>query len=335
MDSKVFIIAEIGVNHNGSIALAKKMIEAAADAGADAVKIQTFITEKLVAHNAEKAEYQKEASAGDETQYAMLKRLELDIDAHRELIASCRARGVAFISAPFDLESIDLLVSLGVEIIKVPSGEITNLPYLRKIGGLGKRLIISTGMADLSETGAALAVLNAAGTPNENITVLHCNTEYPTPMEDVNLRAMLTISDAFPDVKVGYSDHTLGSEVSVAAVALGGSVIEKHFTLDKEQEGPDHKASMEPGEFGSMVQAIRNIEKALGHGIKEPSPSEMKNLPIARKNIVAAVPIFAGEVFTESNLAVKRTGREGVSPMRWDDIIGTRAQKDYQPDEMI
>lgn len=335
MDSRIFIIAEIGVNHNGSIALAKKLVEAAADSGADAVKFQTFVTEKLVVQNVEKAEYQKETGPADESQYDMLKRLELDIDAHRELVAFCRDRGIEFISAPFDLASIDLLDSLGLESIKIPSGEITNLPYLRKIGGLGKRLILSTGMADLSETGAALTVLNDAGTRNENITVLHCNTEYPTPMEDVNLTAMLTIRETFPGIRVGYSDHTLGREVPVAAAALGATIIEKHFTLDKEQDGPDHKASMEPGAFGSMVRAVRNIERALGDGVKQPSPSELKNLPIARKNIVAATAIAAGEVFTEDNLAVKRADRAGITPMRWDEIIGSRAQKDYQPDEVI
>jgi N,N'-diacetyllegionaminate synthase len=257
----------------------------------------------------------------------------LDQCAHKELIAYCRQKGIIFLSTPFDLESIDLLNDLGLKIVKIPSGEITNLPYLRKIGGLKKKLILSTGMADLQEIGDALKILTGAGTPKENITVLHCNTEYPTPMEDVNLRAMLTIRDTF-DVKVGYSDHTLGIEVPIAAVALGASVIEKHFTLDANMKGPDHKASLEPDSLRAMVEAIRNIEKMLGDGLKGPSPSELKNMPIVRKSIVAAKDIKKGECFSAANLAVKRPGT-GISPMEWDEVVGQAAKNNFKEDEVI
>jgi len=335
MTSKLFIVAEIGVNHNGSVSLAKKLIESAAEAGADAVKFQTFVTAELAVCRANKAEYQKAAGSAGENQYDMLKRLELPFAAHVELFDYCKTRGVEFISAPFDLESINMLVSLGVEILKIPSSEITNLPYLRRIGSLNKRLILSTGMADIREVGNALAVLNDAGTMHERITVLHCNTAYPTPMEDVNLRAMVTLREAFAGIRVGYSDHTLGCEVPVAAAALGAAVIEKHFTLDKDMEGPDHSASMEPAAFSQMVHMVRNIETALGDGRKKPSPSELKNIPIARKSIVAAEKIAAGDVFTEKNLAVKRTNDEGISPMRWDEIIGMPAGREFKKDEVI
>jgi len=264
----------------------------------------------------------------------MIKRLQLNADDHRELIAYCRQKDIQFLSTPFDLESIDLLHDLGLETFKIPSGEITNLPYLRKIGALKKEIIISTGMADLGEIEDALDVLMEAGTARENITILHCNTEYPTPFEDVNLRAMLTIKAAFPGIQVGYSDHTSGIEVPIAAAALGATVIEKHFTLDRNMEGPDHKASLEPHELEAMVHAIRNIEKALGDGIKKPSPSELKNKPIARKSIVAARHIRQGEAFTEENLTVKRPGT-GISPMRWDEALKMKAARNFNADEII
>jgi len=330
---KVFIIAEAGVNHNGSIALARKLIDVASEAGADAVKFQTFKAEKVVSKNAPKAAYQKKTTDPTESQFEMIKKLELDVNAHKELMTYCKQKHIMFLSTPFDHASIELLNNLGLEIFKIPSGEITNLPYLRHIGSLKKRVIMSTGMADIGEIEDALDVLITAGTPKENITILHANTMYPTPMEDVNLRAMQTIACTF-GCDVGYSDHTLGIEVPIAAVAMGAKVIEKHFTLDKTMEGPDHKASLEPDELKAMVQAIRNIEKALGTGIKKPSPSERPNIEVARKSIVAARPIKKGELFTEENLTIKRPGN-GISPMRWDEIIGTEAQKDYKVDELI
>ncbi len=331
--NKTFIIAEAGVNHNGSLELAKRLIDVAVEAGADAVKFQTFKAEKVVSRYAQKAEYQKQTTDASESQLDMIRRLELDEAAHKELFAYCRSKNIIFLSTPFDPDSIDLLNKLGLEIFKIPSGEITNLPYLRKIGALKKEIILSTGMADLGEIEDALDILVGAGTALDNITVLHCNTEYPTPMKDVNLRAMQTIAQAF-GVRVGYSDHTLGIEIPVAAVALGAQVIEKHFTLNKNMEGPDHKASLEPNELKEMVKAIRNIERALGSGIKKPSASELKNKPIARKSIVAARNIQRGEVFTEENLTVKRPGT-GISPMRWDEIIGRKAGRDYKTDEEI
>ena len=332
--NKTYIIAEAGVNHNGSLEFAKKMIDSAVTAGADAVKFQTFKAEKVVSRYAPKAEYQKKTTTADESQLEMIKKLELDEVAHKELLACCRTRNIQFLSTPFDLESIDLLNKLGLEIFKIPSGEITNLPYLRKIGALKKEIIMSTGMSDLGEIENALDVLAGAGMKLKNITILHCNTEYPTSMQDVNLKAMQTIKAAFPGIRVGYSDHTEGIEVPIAAVAMGATIIEKHFTLDKNMEGPDHKASLEPDELTAMVKAIRNIEKVLGTGIKKPSPSELKNKPIARKSIVAARNIRKGESFTEENLTVKRPGT-GISPMRWDEVIGQRASKDYQQDELI
>jgi len=330
----VFIIAEAGVNHNGSIEIAKKLIDVAVDAGVDAVKFQTFKAEKLVSKDAQKAAYQKEnMSSSDNSQFAMLKKLELDIETHHELIAYCKSKNIMFLSTPFDHESIDMLNDLGLEIFKIPSGEITNLPYLKHIGSLNKEVILSTGMADIGEIEDALDVLINAGTKKEAITVLHANTMYPTPMEDVNLNAMVTIGNTF-DVAFGYSDHTLGIEVDIAAVAMGATVIEKHFTLDKTMEGPDHKASLEPDELKSMVKAIRNIEVALGSKIKKPTPSEKPNIEIARKSIVAQKAIKKGEKFSEENLTVKRPGT-GISPMRWDEIVGTIAQKDYKADELI
>lgn len=329
----VFIIAEAGVNHNGSVELAKKLIDVASKAGADAVKFQTFKAEKLVSKNADKAAYQKETTDSQESQFDMIKKLELDLQTHQELLAYCKTKNIMFLSTPFDHESIELLDNLGLKIFKVPSGEITNLPYLRKIGELNKQVILSTGMADMGEIEDALNILIDAGTSKNNITILHANTMYPTPMEDVNLKAMLTIGNTF-DIAYGYSDHTLGIEIDIAAVAMGASVIEKHFTLDKTMEGPDHKASLEPNELCAMVKGIRNIELALGDGVKKPSKSEMPNMEVARKSIVAAQDIQKGELFTEKNLTVKRPGN-GISPMQWDRIIGTQAQKDYTKDELI
>ena len=330
---RTFIIAEAGVNHNGSIDIAKKLIDVAAETGADAVKFQTFKAQRLVCKSAAKADYQKKTTDADESQFDMIKRLELNEDAHRELICYCKNKNIIFLSTPFDLESIDLLNNLGLEIFKIPSGEITNLPYIRKIGRLKKKVILSTGMADLEEIGNAINVLTEYGMRKDDITVLHCNTEYPTPFEDVNLVAMLTIRDTFK-VKVGYSDHTLGIEAPVAAVALGATIIEKHFTIDKNMKGPDHKASLEPDELKAMVHAIRNIEKALGNGIKKPSRSEMKNIQVVRKSIVAAKDIKKGETFTGDNITVKRPGT-GISPMKWDGIIGKAAIKDFAENEFI
>lgn len=331
--NKVFIIAEAGVNHNGKKELAKKLIDVASEAGADAVKFQTFKTENLVSKNAQKAEYQKQTTNKEESQFEMIKKLELDVDTHKELISYAQEKNIMFLSTPFDHDSIELLDDLGLEIFKIPSGEITNLPYLRQIGKLNKKVILSTGMADIGEIEDALDILISYGTKKENIIVLHANTEYPTPMEDVNLKAMVTIGNTF-DIKFGYSDHTLGIEVPTAAVAMGAYCIEKHFTLDKTMEGPDHKASLEPDELKAMVKAIRNIEKALGSSLKKPSKSEAKNKEIVRKSIVAKTEIKVGEVFTEDKLAIKRPGN-GISPMQWDEIIGTFAQKDYKEDELI
>jgi len=329
----VFIIAEAGVNHNGSIELAKKLIDIASEAGVDAVKFQTFKSENLVSKNAQKADYQKETTDAKESQFEMIKKLELDIDTHYELISYCASKNIMFLSTPFDLDSIELLDNLKLNIFKIPSGEITNLPYLRKIGSLAKEVILSTGMANIGEIEDALDVLIEAGTLKEKITVLHANTMYPTPMEDVNLRAMVTIGNTF-DVAYGYSDHTLGIEVDIASVAMGATVIEKHFTLDKTLEGPDHKASLEPSELIEMVKAIRNIEKALGSSVKKPTKSETPNIAIARKSIVASSFIKKGELLSTNNLAIKRPGT-GINPMRWDEVIGTVATKDYEIDELI
>jgi N,N'-diacetyllegionaminate synthase len=330
---RTIIIAEAGVNHNGSIETAKKMVDAAVHAGVDYIKFQTFKAEKLVSGNAEKAEYQKQTTNAEESQYQMIKKLELDIDTHKELINYCDKKGIKFISTPFDLESIDLLYELGVPLFKIGSGEITNYPYLKKIAQKRLPAILSTGMSNLTDVEKALDVLLKNGLIRDQITLLHANTEYPTPMEDVNLKAMLTLRDAFK-MKVGYSDHTLGIEVPIAAVAMGATVIEKHFTLDKSMEGPDHKASLEPEELEAMVNAIRNIEKSIGDGIKRPSPSETKNMPIARKSIIASTFIKKGEVFTEQNITTKRPGT-GISPMRWEEILGRKAMKDFKPDDLI
>ncbi|MFH2067770.1 MAG: N-acetylneuraminate synthase [Pseudomonadota bacterium] len=333
-DHKTFIIAEAGVNHNGDPELAGKMIDAAIEAGADAVKFQTFRAEMLVNRNTPKAEYQLKTTKSEESQYEMIKRLELDEKTHRILLNHCKLKNIVFLSTPFDLVSIDLLNDLGLEIFKIPSGEITNLPYLRKIGMLRKQIILSTGMTDLGEIEDAIDVLLKAGTTLKDITILHCNTEYPTPVIDVNLNAMLTIKAAFPGIHIGYSDHSLGIEIPIAAVAMGAEVIEKHFTLDKTMEGPDHKASLLPGELKEMIRAIRNVEKALGNGIKKPSPSEVKNKTICRKSIVAKQSIAVGEAFTEHNLSVKRPGT-GLSPMQWDQIVGRKSSRYYQKDDLI
>lgn len=333
MSRKTLIIAEAGVNHNGDLELAKQIVKAAANAGADLVKFQTFTAERLAIDSAPKADYQNQTTDQKQSQFAMLRQLELTAEMHEQLIVYCSKQGIGFFSTGFDLQSVDYLASLGADRFKIPSGEITNLPYLRHVGAFGKPLILSTGMATLGEIEAALDACEIAGTPRSRVTVLHCNTEYPTPMSDVNLRAMCSIRDAF-GVAVGYSDHTLGIEVPIAAVALGATVIEKHLTLDRNLAGPDHKASLEPDEFAAMVRAIRNIEQAMGDGIKRPSPSESKNKSIARKSLVAARSIKAGERFTPENLTAKRPGT-GVSPMRWDKAMGRIATRDYGADEMI
>lgn len=328
---KTFIIAEVGVNHNGDIDIAKKMIDVASKAGVDAVKFQTFKTENIVSMNAPKAEYQKENTNNAESQFQMLKKLEIDKRMHIELMEYCKEKNVMFLSTPFDIESIHMLVELGIEIFKIPSGEITNLPYLREVARQKKKIIISTGMSNMQEVKDAVQILRQYGA--EDITVLHCNTQYPTPMEDVNLRAMIRMKDELK-LEVGYSDHTQGIEVPIAAVTMGATVIEKHFTLDKTMEGPDHKASLEPDELREMVKAIRNIEKALGNGEKNKTQSEVDNVAIVRKSIVAACKIEKGELFTEKNLTVKRPGN-GISPMKWDEVIGIESDRTYEIDEMI
>ena len=330
---KTIIIAEAGVNHNGSIELAKKMIDVAVEAGVDYIKFQTFKAEKLVSIYADKADYQKETTNVNESQFEMIKKLELDITSHKNLIKYCNKKGIRFLSTPFDNDSIDLLFDLGVDLFKIGSGELTNFPYLRKIATKCLPVILSTGMSNLSEVEQALEVLLDNGLKREQITLLHANTEYPTPFNDVNLKAMLTLKEAFK-VNVGYSDHTLGIEVPIAATSLGASVIEKHFTLDKIMEGPDHKASLEPYELKAMVKSIRNIEKALGDGIKQPSASEKKNIPIARKSVIAACEIKKGEKFTEDNITTKRPGT-GISPMRWNELLGRTASRDFTNDDLI
>lgn len=330
---RTFIIAEAGVNHNGSLKLAKKMIDAAALAGVDAVKFQSFSAEKLATRAAPKAIYQQQGEQDQELQIELLKRLELGVESHRVLFDYCRQKKVQFLSSPFDLESVDLLVEIGVKLFKIPSGEITNLPLLRKIGKLGYPIMLSTGMANMDDVNDAFQILLGSGTKKEDICILQCNTEYPTPFRDVNLKAVQTMGIAF-GVDVGVSDHTPGIEVPIAAVALGAVVIEKHFTLDRKMSGPDHSASLTPDELIHMVSSIRNIEKALGDGRKTVSPSERKNIRIVRKSIVAAKTIREGELFSERNLTTKRPGT-GISPMRWDEIVGTTAMQDYKQDELI
>ena len=334
MANKTLIIAEAGVNHNGSLELAKLLIDKAAEAGVDYVKFQTFKAEKLVTKSAKQAEYQKRnIGDGNDNQFAMLRKLELTPENHLVLINYCKQKGVKFLSTAFDHDSMDFLHTLKLGLWKIPSGEITNYPYLKKIAQYGEPVILSTGMSEMADIEAAVNVLTKNGVKKEEITLLHCNTEYPTPFEDVNLLAMQQIKEDF-QVKVGYSDHTKSIEVPIAAVALGACVIEKHFTLDRNMEGPDHQASLEPDELKAMVAAIRNIEKALGSGKKTVSESERKNIAIARKSIVAACPIKKGEVFTEENLTVKRPGT-GISPMKWEKVIGTKAIKDFEEEELI
>lgn len=329
--SSVYIIAEAGVNHNGDINLAKKLIDEAKKSGADAVKFQTFKAEKLVTKSAVKAEYQTKNDKGSLSQFDMLKRLELSYDDFEELLHYCNTVGIDFLASAFDLESVDFLDNLGMKLFKIPSGEITNYPYLKKIAQTGKQVVLSTGMSTYGDIEDALNILHENGA--KDVIVLHCNTEYPTPMTDVNLRAMNSIKEAF-NVKVGYSDHTEGIEIPTAAVALGGVLIEKHFTLDKNMDGPDHKASLNPEELSDMVRAIRNVEVALGNGVKTLSQSEKNNLEIVRKSIVANEFIAEGDIFTEDNLTVKRPGN-GISPMEWENVIGKTASKSFQEDEVI
>ena len=333
MNGSTLVIAEAGVNHNGDLNLARKLIDAAADSGADLVKFQTFKADRLATESAKKAGYQIKTTNNSESQLKMLKQLELSLQDHESLIEYCKERGIEFFSTGFDQESLNMLMDLGQGLIKVPSGEITNLPFLRHVASFNKPVILSTGMANLDEVADSLSILEENGLPRKEICVLHCNTEYPTPIQDVNLRAMLTIQKNFK-VDVGYSDHTLGIEIPIAAVSLGAKVIEKHLTIDRDLDGPDHRASLEPSEFKEMVQSIRNIESAMGDGIKKASNSEIKNLPIVRKSIVASRSIKCGEIFNPKNLTVKRPGT-GVSPMLWDEVIGQPAKKDFKTDQLI
>lgn len=334
-EKKVVIIAEAGVNHNGSLENAFRLVDAAAEAGADFVKFQTFKAEELVSKNAKKADYQiANTGNSEDSQLKMLKRLELSHEDHEKIIDYCKDKGVQFFSTAFDLDSLQYLKNIGLDLVKIPSGEITNLPYLRKAASLFSKVILSTGMATMKDIKDALEVFLKSGTSKSNITILHCNTEYPTPMEDVNLKAMFHIQKEF-GTAIGYSDHTLGIEIPIAAVSLGAVMIEKHFTLDKTMEGPDHKASLEPEELKAMVEGIRNVELAIiGSGLKEPSDSERKNMAIARKSIIAKKGIKAGDVFSEENLTSKRPGT-GISPMRWDEVIGKVAQRDFFVDDLI
>ena len=333
MKNRTLIIAEAGVNHNGNLDWAEQLIDVAADAGADFVKFQTFSADRLATQDAPKAEYQERATGGQQSQHEMLRNLELTREMHQRLVEHCATRDIGFFSTGFDIESVDLLVEIGQNCFKIPSGEITNLPYLRHIGRLGKTVILSTGMAKLSEIEAAIDALEQAGTPRAKITLLHCTTEYPAPMSEVNLRAMPALGATF-GVGFGYSDHTTGIEVAIAAVALGACVIEKHFTLDRALPGPDHKASLEPSELKAMIEAIRNIEIALGTEVKQVTASEWKNRPVARKSIVAALPIRKGQIFSEANLVAKRPGT-GLSPMLWDQVVGRSAPRDFAADELI
>lgn len=334
MNNQTFIIAEAGVNHNGDVNLAKKLIDEASHIGADAIKFQTFIPENMVTKYSLKAEYQKKEKSDSESQFEMLKKLSLDFNSFKFLKNYTEKKNIIFLSSPFDIESINLLHKLGLNLLKIPSGEITNLPYLRKIGSYNKKIILSTGMSSLREIKDALLTLKNAGTDINNISLLHTNTHYPTPFHDANLNAIKTLSRKFRNIKIGFSDHTEGIEASIAAVAIGAKIIEKHLTLNKSMTGPDHKASIEPLTFQSMVIAIRNIEKALGDGVKKITLSEINNLEVVRKSIVAKIPIKKGEYFSENNLTVKRPGH-GLSPMKWDLVIGTRARKNYDSDELI
>jgi len=331
--SKVIIIAEAGVNHNGDMQIAKQLIDAAAEAGADYVKFQTFKANNIASKNASKAEYQNKTTSSSESQLDMLRKLELSHEDHLELIDYCKTKDIAFLSTPFDLESIDLLKSFGITLGKIPSGEITNLPYLEKMAENFTELVMSTGMAEVAEIKEAIKVLEGKGLTKDHLTILHCNTEYPTPFSDVNLLAMNAIGQEF-NVKVGYSDHTAGIEVPIAATALGAVLIEKHFTLDRNMEGPDHKASLEPGELKQMVSSIRNIEQALGKNAKQPSASESKNRAIARKSLVAAKRLEEGHQITRDDLAVKRPGT-GISPMKIYDVIGRTVNRTIEEDETL
>jgi len=333
MRNRIFIIAEAGVNHNGSLALAEKLVDAAAEAGADAVKFQTFRADSLVTGLAPKAVYQVRTTGSSESQLAMLKRLELGNAEHRKLMERCRKRKVAFMSSPFDLASIDFLLKLGVGVLKIPSGEITNLPYLEKVGASGKKVIMSTGMANMREIGDALGVLKRSGAAREDVTILHCTTEYPAPMKDVNLLAMRTLAEKFK-VRVGYSDHTEGIEVPVAAAALGAAVIEKHLTLDHALRGPDHKASLVPSRFKEMVLAVRNVALALGNGAKRPCSCELRNSLVIRKSLTAVRAIRKGELFSVSNIAPMRPAG-GISPMLWHRVIGRPAPRRFMPGERV
>lgn len=328
---QVYIIAEAGVNHNGNIKIAKQLVEAAVEAHVDAIKFQTFKAINVVSKLAKKADYQNTEKNKSQTQLEMLKQLELDIEMHRELLSYCKKLGIEFLSTPFDLESIDLVASLGIDIMKIPSGEITNYPYLKKIGSLKKKVILSTGMSDLKEIRDALEVLYQNGTTD--VKILHCITEYPAPIDEVNLRAIKTLQDEF-HVEVGYSDHTCGIIIPVVAVAMGAKIIEKHFTLDKNMEGPDHKASLNPNELKIMVETIRSIERAMGDGVKRVMPSEEKNKNIVRKSIVAKKDILEEEIFTENNLTTKRPGY-GISPMKWNEILGKKAIINFEKDDLI
>ena len=327
------VIAEAGVNHNGDIEIAKSLVDVAADAKADFIKFQTFSADRQVTDYAPKAQYQKESSNSDESQFLMLKKLELSTEMHLELIKHCEIRKIGFLSTGFDIESVDFLNGLNQKIFKIPSGEITNLPYLRHVGKIGKQVLLSTGMSNLKEVEAALDVLVKAGTPRNKITVLQCTSSYPAPKNEANLRVMNTFKSEL-NVAVGFSDHTLGIDISIAAVALGATVIEKHFTLDRSRPGPDHKASLEPNELKELVVAIRNIELSLGDGIKKVMPSEIKNINIARKSLVAKININKGDFFTSENITAKRPGT-GISPMLWDQTIGKIALRNYELDDLI
>lgn len=325
---KTFIIAEAGVNHNGSLKLAKQLVDVAVKAQADAVKFQTFKTENEISKIAQKAQYQKETTDSNESQYDMVKKLELPFEDFKILQNYCKQKGIMFLSTPFELESVKFLESLNLDYMKIPSSEITNLPFLREIASHGGKVILSTGMSTLKEVEEAINVLKGC-----EISLLHCTTEYPCPYQDVNLKVIQTMKERFK-LPVGYSDHTQGIEIAIAAAATGAEIIEKHFTLDKDMPGPDHKASLSPEELTQMVKSIRNLEKAVGDGIKKPSPSEIKNMEIARKSIVAKCDIKKGEMFSEKNLTTKRPG-SGISPMKWDEIIGQIAQKEYKEDDLI
>ncbi len=327
----VYIIAEAGVNHNGKLSTAKLLVDKAKEYGADCIKFQTFISKNIVAKSAVKADYQKQQTNSDESQLDMLRKLELSFDEFIELHRYCKEKQIEFLSTAFDSDSIDFLNSIDMERWKIPSGDITNLPYLIKIAKLHKPIILSTGMSTIDDIRLALKVLIDNG--SSDITILHCTTEYPAPYKDVNLNAMLTIKNEF-NVPVGYSDHTMGIEIPIAAVAMGATVIEKHFTLDRNMEGPDHKASLEPKELKAMVNAIRNVESAIGTGEKKPAESEVKNINIARKSVVAKRNIKNGEIFTEDNLTVKRPGN-GISPMQWFKVLGQTAARDFEEDELI